>query len=434
MKLSRSSTALIGATILALVLLFVLLVPVISYSVSFSIPNNYGGDAFSICSPLANNESQFQNCLRQNAIPPVVIDGRAPLAYSLAGYGTPPLPWVSLITQGNSSALVYFRGASVAYAEGLFQYSRTPVLLEQTGFARISNIALTPDANGLLNFSAVISLLGTSYSGNGIKEAAVYFDYPGYGSNNTVDGVVWHTPLHDMGCNSSQTGIFACSLLIEPNSNLKVGTSYPLTLVLRGSAVFGQVVIHTTTDQAGHTISLVEQNQTTFVFLQRFEVEYPGSGPNSAWVQAFIHNVNNQRGSAPLTEDPSLDAFAATRFQTAVSNYTMSDFGFDSQAASFFAGTGRIDTEEILYPQTFAPVAFASYLQQNAPSHWGALIDRAYTKYGFHLGYGPVVEFATGCPVNEITARNVNITQLAIANGCKYEIRVEVWMLLILSS
>ncbi|HEV2120523.1 MAG TPA: hypothetical protein VGS11_10550 [Candidatus Bathyarchaeia archaeon] len=152
------------------------------------------------------------------------------------------------------------------------------------------------------------------------------------------------------------------------------------------------------------------------------------------FIQAFMSTVNNQRGSVSLTEDPSLDAFASTRFNTAVSNYTISDFGFDSQAASFFAGTGRISTEEILYPQTFGPAAFAGYLQQSAPSHWEALVNRAYTKYGFHLGYGPVVEFATGCPVNEITARNINITQLAIANGCKYEIHNEVWLLLILSS
>ncbi len=434
MKLGRNSTAAIGAMILALVLLFVLLVPVIPYSVSFSIPRNYGDKAFSICGPLAINESQFRDCLRQNAIPPVVIDGRASLAYSLAGYGTSPFPWVTLITQGNLSALVYFRGGSVDHAEGLSLYPDAPVVLEQTGFAQISNIALTPAANGLLNFSAVFSLLGTSYSGNGIEGPAVYFDYPGYGSNNTVDGVVWHSPLHDMGCHQSQAGVFACGLLVEANPDLTVGASYPLTLVIRGAAVVGQEVVLRTTDQAGHTISLTEPKFTTFVFLQRFEVEYPGSGPNSAWVRAFIRAVNDQRGSVSLIEDPGLNTFAATRFNLAVSNYTISDFGFDSQAPSFFAGSGRIGTEEILYPQTFAPAAFAIYLQQSAPSHWGALISPAYTKYGFHLGYGPVVEFAYGCPVTEITARNVNITQLAIANGCKYEIHDGVWMILILSS
>jgi hypothetical protein len=162
-------------------------------------------------------------------------------------------------------------------------------------------------------------------------------------------------------------------------------------------------------------------------------VNYPGAGLNTAWVQAFVSATNSHRTEA-LSEDPGLDAFAMQRFQTAVSEYGISDYGFDSQSQSFFAGTGRISTEEILYPKTFAPSEFISYLQKYAPGHWSGLVDRGYTKFGYYLGTGPVIEFGSNCPVTEIIGRNVNITQLAISNGCQYSTDNEIWLLLILSS
>ncbi len=65
---------------------------------------------------------------------------------------------------------------------------------------------------------------------------------------------------------------------------------------------------------------------------------------------AFMQLVNGQRGGAPLVEDPALDSFARARFETASSVYQISDYGFDNQSASYFNGTGKISTEEILFP------------------------------------------------------------------------------------
>src|SRR5713226_2942930 len=128
---------------MALALLFLLMVPVVPYSISFSIPKNYGDKAFSICNSPTLNASQRDNCLQQNAIPPLNIQGRAPIAYRFFGSGPSPYPEVSLVTQGNLSALLYFQGSSIVAAEGPF-YFFGPAVLETSGLARINGVSLTP--------------------------------------------------------------------------------------------------------------------------------------------------------------------------------------------------------------------------------------------------------------------------------------------------
>jgi hypothetical protein len=434
MRLARSLATPLIASIVVLTTLVVVLVPVVPYSVSFSIPGNYGNTALEVCGDTAFAIIPNSPCLTQNGLPPVVIEGRATPAYRLTGYGSSPYPGVLLVTQGNLSALVYFQGSAIAAAEGPFNMGG-PTVLEPPGFAQITDVALTPSSSGMLNLSAIISVAGTGLVVNSAAGLQVYFDYPGYGSNKTDGGVTWHTPLYVADCYPNKDGLCSVSFFIDPNPNLKVGDTHTATIVVSGSIPTGRSLTRTTTSAIGQSTYLISQLQSTsFFYLQKFVLAYPGSGPNSAWVHAFINAVNNRRGSSHLVEDPNLDSFAATRLATAVSNYSISDYGFDGQAASFFTGTGRIGTEEILYPQSFAPSGFVSYVQTNAPSHWTGLVSNVYMRYGFAIGRGPVVELSTDCPVTEITAHNVNITQIAIENGCKYQVEDLTYLVLVMST
>ena len=315
-------------------------------------------------------------------------------------------------------------------AEGPFRLFG-PVNLYGPGTIQVTNLELAPYANGLLNFSATVT--GVPSTGFGPAMVQAYFDYPGYGSNTTSNGVIWHTPLSQAECTTGLNDTCTVSRIVAASNTLLQGVAYPMTVIVLGT-IFSAPSSHTTVNQGGQTISELVPGASSFVYVQKLSIIYPGAGPNAAWVQAFINMANAQRGSRPLIENSSLDSFAKTRFQTAVSNFVITHYGFDNQSAAFFKGTGKISTEEILYPGTFAPADFVTYLQQYAPGHWGALIDDGYTSYGYYLGYGPVEEVNRGCPVTEITQHNVNITAVAIQNGCTYKIVDENYLLIVLTS
>jgi hypothetical protein len=409
MILSRRRNAGLGLLLAVVGAGFFLLAPVVPYSLSFSIPRYLD--------------------LHSQLLPPVPINGLAPLSYPLLGFGSGPYPDVTLVTKENQTAIVYLHGSSIVMAEGPFRFEG-PVALYAPGTIQVTNVVLTPAANGLLNFSAIIT--GAPSTSFGPAVMHVYFDYPGYGFNTTINGVIWHTPFAEVGCKAGPNGACVVSRAIAASPTLLTGQPYPMTVVVVGALRTGQEN-HTTVDQMGQTISYQLPLTSFFVYVQRLGVTYPGAGANAAWVQAFFNLVNHQRGSKTLTEDSALDSFAMTRFQTAVSNYVITDYGFDKQSAAYFNGTGKISTEEILYPGTFAPGDFVSYLQQKAPGHWDALVNLAYNSYGYYLGYGPVVEVNTGCPISEISQHNVNITAIAIQNGCKYKVLNETYLLIVLS-
>jgi hypothetical protein len=440
MKLSARGRASIFGALLLFVLAFSYFVPVVPFAASVSIPRNFGDEAYHVCEPLAQNTTAFQTCLGQNSLPAVPVRGYAPLAYWALGHGAGPYPYAALVNQGNESALVYFEGSSIAMAEALptqfyIPTGEQPVLL-QPGSLQVSNVKLTPASNGLIQFSATI--MGTTLTP--IAEYGysdlVYFDYPGYGSNSTADGVTWHTPLTYIPCSIGANGACQVTRTIAPRSDLQANETYPMTVVVYGYTFEGF--------ENATEVGSVSQGQTTiifqtarvkpFVYVQTLGVTYPGSGPDGAWVNEFISLVNGHRGSTPLVEDSSLDSFAYLRFGTAVANYTISDYGFAKQSAAYFAGTGRISNEELLYPSTFGPAAYVTYLQEVAPTHWGILTDTTYAKFGYYIGTGPAVEVSDTCPVREATQPNVNITQMAIENHCSYKVDIETWLVIELSS
>lgn len=458
-RLRRAGYAGLGATAAVVALLVFFNAPTVSYSASFNIPDNIFGRPNQMCSPIlrggqtgtvqtftvnATLEKEFNACLAKNAYPPATINGSAPLSYAVLGFGAPPYPQYALAVQGEESLLVFFEGSRAAYVEGPFE----AVTLNPSGIVSVENATIIQGSSATVNFTATIKNVGNAWVGN----IRVYFDYPGFGTNSTKDGLTWHSSafanyLPSCALSGIEPGA-SCrvSYLGASNPTLESGRAYTLRCIVTGftsAPLQAESVTSTTATTAGPSTNSTSGSTTFtespsspggFVVVSATEVVYPGSGPNAEWVREFIAAVNAQRGGTPLTEDTALDSFAQTRFNTAITNYTISDYGFDSQSAAYFGGTGRISTEEILYPSYLSPAAFATYIQQYAPGHWNALVNTGYTKFGFYLGNGPAVGIAIGCPVTEITARNVNITQIAIENNCKYQVEDVTYLLIVLSS
>ncbi len=446
------------ASVVAIVLVVFFLVPLVPYSVAVSIPSNIFGKPYNTCVPILDkwnsrgyNETamaQYRECLTQNAYPPSSMTGYAPLSYRLLGIGSPPYPSYALISQGWKSSLAFFHGPRLSYVLGSSTSLGSPgflfsnhTALNPGGIIDVEDARLWPAGIGLLNFTVLIRNVGQS----DIYIPQVGFIYPGYGSNRTYGGVTWLSPVGGLwGCSSPVVGFgylapgHSCEAyyMVDTNPALQAGSNYTLTVVVSGGyyqspptyTLSGtQTVITTTFAPYSGTL-------TDFVVVKSFSVQYPGTGPNAQWMGAFMQLVNGQRGGIPLAEDPALDSFAQARFETASSVYQISDYGFDNQSASYFNGTGKISTEEILFPSYYSPSAFVGVLQKDAPGHWDGLLNTAYTHYGYYVGDAPSVEFSVSCPVTEITQRNVNITQVAIQNGCSYKVDTVTWLLIVLSS
>ena len=424
-----------AATAVAITLTGSTMLPVVTYSTLFTIPKNYDDKAFVACVPSASNTTAYQSCLDSHLLPPVALEGRASATYYLAGYGSGPYPAVSLVTQGNRSALVYWKGSSIAMAEELdhYPYGKPPVLLPP-GTIHVTDVRMTPSSNGLIDFTATVYGLPADNLSQFHTATRLYFDYPGYGANSTFDGVTWHSHPFEIPCGGS-SGACVANRMIGTVSGLQENATYKMTVVVAGYVSAGsENTTETLTGNGGTTTVATFQfpELREFLYVQTLDVRYPGSGVNEAWVNDFMNIVGTDRGAA-WTFEPALDGFAQLRFSTDVSNYQISDYGFQSQASAYFNGTGKVYNEEILYPGTFSPSGFALYLQAYAPGHWAGLMNTGFSQYGFYIGAGPSVSFLPPCSVTEITGTNENITQVAIQNGCKYQVVSTIYLVLVLT-
>lgn len=158
---------------------------------------------------------------------------------------------------------------------------------------------------------------------------------------------------------------------------------------------------------------------------------------DSSWVLSFISVVNavrDQQGLANLTYAGVLSQFAQIRFNTMVSNYEISHYGYDADFQQYLAGGTLLEIEEVLFPAGFSPSAFMSNLQTEAPIHYGALFGNSLVKYGYYLANGPAYEVQQPCPATEIPGPNINITQYYDQNGCQFTIVNSTWFVLELST
>jgi hypothetical protein len=241
------------------------------------------------------------------------MSGSSTLSYRLLGLGPPPYPREKLVTQGNTSALVYFKGASIEAAEYLGTLPNAS--LNPLGLVRIENGSLYLDTNDLLVFSAVV--INTSpeamtpivrIAGSGL-----------FGSNSTSNGITW------IGA-----GPVICAKSLAPNSQCTASLE-PLSRSSGNATQFHFMV---------EVIGKV--GAQWFLYQQRFVIANPntGQGVNAEWVAAFMRAVNSARNGTSLQETKSLDDFAQIRFKTSISNFTIANYGFTKDYDHFFTLAG----------------------------------------------------------------------------------------------
>ena len=147
--------------------------------------------------------------------------------------------------------------------------------------------------------------------------------------------------------------------------------------------------------------------------------------------------MNSYRAGPALVESSTLDKFANLRFNTAVTQPDISDYGFAIDVAQFFGAnaTKTMIGELLLFPTTQSPYSYVASLQESAPLHWAALMNGAYSHFGIYFGTGAFVGVKLPCPVTEVPQAGLNITQYFANIGCSVsEIQSTNWMVVILSA
>ena len=160
---------------------------------------------------------------------------------------------------------------------------------------------------------------------------------------------------------------------------------------------------------------------------------HPNSPPiDATWVQQFMIDVNSNRASSPLSYDPNLDNFSELRFETMVSNYEISHYGFQADVATFFGKVpNQIAVGEVVYfPAGETSPGYAQSIETSSPGHWQTMMDPAYHRYGYYLGQGPAFEVNRGCPNAEVAGPNINESQYFSAEGCTYSIVSLTWLVI----
>lgn len=86
--------------------------------------------------------------------------------------------------------------------------------------------------------------------------------------------------------------------------------------------------------------------------------------------------------------------------------------------------------EELLYPSGSDPNGYATQIETLAPLHWQDLMSPTFHSYGFFLGTGPTYLFTNACSATEILGPNINQTSFFAQQGCRYDVRPGVWLVL----
>jgi hypothetical protein len=376
-----------GAAVFVAAIVVVAGVPLVPYSISFT----------SDVSP---------------ASPPVPVAGYSTILYRLAGLGSGPYSSVEIVPQGGSASVVHFEGTSISYWEGPFPAN---AVINPSGVIRVDNVSMIQWAFGLLNFTARLTNLGDLP----IYNLTVIFHYPTYGHNVTMGGLTRSFGPTAL-CSPSLSPSKSCTALVSlpQSASLLTGEDYQLVVEAWSPGP----------PSSGGAFA------APFVYVETMPLRYQGAGLSPEWVQQFIQAVNEVRNATALTEDTTLDKFAAFRYDSIRAEYQISDFNFTQDYARFFGSNTPVVFEEILYPQGQDPGKFPAFLHQNAPGHWAGLMDSAFTKYGYFFGTGPSVVIGPGCSAKEIPGPDINITQFVISHGCDYVIADQVWLILILGA
>jgi hypothetical protein len=380
----------IGTSVVAVALIVFLLLPIVPYTVSFTNPN------------LSNGQGQLT---------PISINGYATPSYYLLGVGSGPYPSTMISSQGGFTYLLHFQGSHISYVEPIVGLPSNATLDPQ-GMVKVDNVSISQWAFGFLNFSARVTNIGSRTLWN----VGLAFNYPSFGGNGTV-GMY----------RSYSAPTTACATVLAPGASCSGSTFLNETTVLLTDQFYPMSL----------EVSCAKTTpgpSTPFLFVDTLALRYPGVGLNTHWVASFIQEVNAQRNGTALTENRTLDEFAAFRFDSIRAQYQISDYNFTYDYYRFFGQKGPVMEEEILYPAGKDPNTYPAYLKQNAPGHYAGLVDPAYSHFGYFFGTGPSVDIGPGCSATEIPGPNINITQFVISHGCDYVIADEIWFILILAA
>jgi len=156
---------------------------------------------------------------------------------------------------------------------------------------------------------------------------------------------------------------------------------------------------------------------------------------DSTWISKFMAAINVARNGSALAPCPHLDTFATHRFQTlnTGNNWEIVHYGYSEDLQRTYGGTAGSYAEEYFYPDTpsyRSPGGFASFVQTNAPNHWGDLVNPLYRYYGVYSGTGPVLLFSGKCAPGEFGA---GVNQTRAVAGCSYQKVTGNWFMIELS-
>ncbi len=407
-----------GVVILLVVAFFYL--PVVPYTQSVDVWFAYKNGVRS-CNPSGGvinitNQAAYERCLANYKYPPANLTGHSALAYRFLGIGEAPFPRQMVVTQGNFSVLVYFRGDKAVAIENIGELGGYGgVVVNPPGTVAIQNVSVGPLPFGQINFTVILKNIGGTPIVGGLGAevkfpAFVSIQFPGYGFNDTRDGLTWIGAAPIGTCADPWRPNTLCRISQTVTDSLPPGEPFAYFVEIRGVA-----------------------NSTPFFYKEEFHAQNPPAGITSAWVSQFIEAVDQARGTVRLSENSALDRFASLRFSTAVTQPDISDYGLASDAASFFGGIGSEPeiVELLLYPGASDAYTYASELQQYAPGHWSALTNTTYTQYGYFIGSGPYEYVNQPCPVSEIPSGGLNITQFFEKAGCTVSVRQATWLVII---
>lgn len=160
---------------------------------------------------------------------------------------------------------------------------------------------------------------------------------------------------------------------------------------------------------------------------------------NSAWVSNFFANVSVQRGM-PYRYCQNLSTFAKLRFNTMVSDYGISHYGYDQDFNNTYGGVyNTYFAEEVFYPSG-SPSNFVNQIEATAPLHWQLLVNETFVYYGYYVHNGPTYVIYgpdngyQPCPVTEIPGPNINIPQYFAQYGCSVAVENETWFVIEIAS
>jgi hypothetical protein len=388
------------------------LAPIVPYGVSVSVPGAYRS-GYLACfpggypGPNSLPTPQEQSCLDGYALPAAKATGFATPAYRAFGYGKAPFQHVEAVSAGNHTALLYFDGATLQAAE---EINSPSVSINPSLVVEFDEAPVFSSDFGFINITIEIRNVGF-YS---IEDPTVYLSMPGFSSNATVGGVTWVEPRIVGGCPATWLPSAFCTVTQAVQNQLPVNKSFSYYAEVRGY-----------------------NNGDYFVYRQGFSEAYPAGGVGAVWVGRFMDLVNKARTGTQMNESSALDSFAALRFRDASANFSISDYGFESDVTRFFGNNESTPTVEelLLYPGRDSPSAYSSFLSSYALRHWGALTDSAYAKFGYFVGHAPYYEVELPCSVYEIPGPGINITQYFHSQGCRTVVEpAETWLVLILTT